>query len=538
MSFGEFIFPLTEWFRRTRVNLLWPEYEGREEIIELVETKRDPKVSDLKERLWKKDKDGKFIDIGDYPLSEEKLQEFANVLEALDEDCHGKDVEKAKETRRMGNRIDCPTTALKYYNESLRNAEYGSTDMALAYANRAACFYKMELNKLAFMEINRAKEAKFPTHLRAKLAILLADVIFRLNEESFLEIQLEHKKKPTELSFLANEDHPPLADVVTIKNDRTFGRHMLSKFPLRPNDVILVEEDYLRTVDHLESSFRACATCFEMDKNFIPCEKCREVVFCNEYCRERNHVHAWECNTFITTLEFEMKLPLHSMLKAFDTFTRNDKLDLNSLRNHVKLWLKTIDDLPSTTHDSRSKYEFFFKLSRATLCEELLSHKQKPHEMVYLIENMLLKIPKIAEAFQYRDDYYFLRHLIIHHCIVIKTNCFGDEHSTSLGLIQSLFNHSCDPNVFNRHEGAKHIYYLKKRVRRNAQLYISYVYLFHPTERRQEVLHEHWGFICACKRCVRRSGSKEVYQDANSILSVLSDRFSDEYDGEYSRSDE
>ncbi|XP_031632222.1 SET and MYND domain-containing protein DDB_G0273589-like [Contarinia nasturtii] len=507
-----------EWIRR---NIMC---SSGGEFIELGNLRCEPTVQQMKEMLWKKDSDGNFIDFGDFEINAQQKVELDSKYGACNPDMGGKNNEKSIKLRKKGNTLVCPLKALDCYNHSLRLAENESKHVALAYSNRAACFYEMGFYDEASEDISRVREAQLPEHLQTKLKLLSSDV--KVGQSKHAPFEPKPHKNRMNLSYVQNKNYPCLADVVKIKESEKYGRYLRSKYKLKANDMILIEKDYLRTVDDLNGGIRTCTTCFAEDKNFIACPQCTDAMFCDENCRRESPIHSWECNTFITTIEFDLKLPIHSVLMAFDLFTCNDKIDTKALINHVKQMLKTMDKLPESTHDSTSKYEFFFKMSKCTVSEKLISYKLKSHEAVYVIEKLLLKIPKIAEAFQNRRDRVFLMHLILHHCLIIKTNGFGSAHSSKLGLVQSLFNHSCQFNTAHISIQNESFYWIKKKVKRNDQLYISYVNVNLPTELRKRRL-ETWGFVCSCNLCAPNSQNK-CLKKINAILY----RFDDDDDND------
>ncbi|XP_031623718.1 uncharacterized protein LOC116341024 [Contarinia nasturtii] len=506
-------------------NLMWTRKK------KTVETEEFP-VKDPSKYLWEKDKDSdQYIDLFSIALEDEVKNEVEEEFEELTQNPDRKENAKSKNYRDIGHTIVDPFVALNTYNKSLRYAEIGSRHVSLAYANRASCFYELTEYKKAFVSINMAKEdVHFPTFLLAKLAELEENIKARFREKH--EKEIEEVGDPTEvrreLAYAANKKHPCLSDVVKIKESKQYGRYIVSKYKLPADQIILIEEAYLHAFD--TESLRSCGTCLTEDVNFIACEGCTETMFCNKECQARNELHKWECNTFLTSVIHQIRIAIYSILLAIDAFTTNGETDVNELIQGVEKLYKEKEkkQYPESTLDSKSKYQFFFKLAISGLDPE---RAELVIRIIYMIFLMVLKIPKNQSLFVDEKSRRFLQHLITHHICVINTNSFGEENSTTLGLVESLFNHSCAPSINRELISNEQYYYTGKKVQEGVQLFITYLNLeaYKDKSVRQKKLRENWCFDCNCIVCAPKEPS--LADKCNSaLMTILYNQFEREFE--------
>ncbi|XP_031622983.1 SET and MYND domain-containing protein DDB_G0273589-like [Contarinia nasturtii] len=507
-------------------NFLWP--RSAAEYIDLVEQP----VEDPTAIIWKTDEVGEYVDIcGSLIEVNEFNEEFQELIE--------KPVEKNNKLstmkRRFGNLVLCPYAALDFHNESLRYAEIGSIHVALAYANRASCFFELELyDQMAVNIVLATSDETFPKYLLPKIMELkkTADSIKKnvgqeeTYEEAFAAWVKRAIGREPQLSYLASKKHPCLADVVEIKESAQYGRYIVSKYELPADQIILIEEYYLNAAD--VKKLRSCATCSKEDNNFIACEHCTGAMFCDKTCQNRNELHKWECNTFITSIYNRARTIIYSILLAIEAYTENGRINVNELMEYVKEMLDKrkngTDKLPESTLDSKSKYQFFLKLAICDLQSEL---KETFTSLIYVTFSLLMSVPKIEAAFKSEKERNFLMHLIGHHILVISTNAFGDEDKLSLGLIESLFNHSCKPNIDRKQFLNKQYYFIANKVGKGVQLFISYLNteaLKTSSTNRRQILFRGFGFICNCIICAPKVPT--IFDKCNrKVFNILVNRF-------------
>lgn len=217
--------------------------------------------------LWKKESVGsndRYVDL--FALSQEdKWQQFQLDLQVdlLKTHQFGKDNQRSTELRIQGNQLFHSKKwfdAMMCYNESLRFAEFESENVALAYANRSMCFFHMRLYDEVLIDIEHATNLYLPDHLKSNL-------------EEYKQLSLQRKKskdptKPPELSYNANENFPCLADVIEIRCDDEFGRHLVATRDISVGQIIMIEEHFAES--RIDEMVPKCYTCFCSLRNPVP----------------------------------------------------------------------------------------------------------------------------------------------------------------------------------------------------------------------------------------------------------------------------
>ncbi|XP_055326476.1 SET and MYND domain-containing protein 4-like [Sitodiplosis mosellana] len=408
-----------------------------------------------------------------------------------------KDNEKSLESRTRGNEIFAAKNwedAMEHYNQSLRNAEVGSENVALAYSNRSACFFYMQMYDEALVDIELAKKENLPYRLLPKL---------QERRQKCLELANTVQRMPEyqpKLDYEPNKQFPCLANLVKIEQNDEFGRYLVANSDIPKGKTILLEEHF--AVSHIED-FSICYTCYRATfSNYLACEHCTNVMFCSVECKNRNKTHEWECGTFFGMRFFNdvkiqkflhrTRLIVQTILTAVTTFPNVETL-MQFVENTLR---EDPDKLPTSMHDNVSKYHFFFKLKKRMV---------NPLDGVKRVYQWIMLLPKIRALFDNVEKQHFLMHLIAHHSLIVDTNSIGSKESSNVNIVFSMFNHCCEPNV--KESSSEKITYCttSRPVKKGEQLFISYLSpdeMKLPKEKRQEKLRNAWGFVCKCKKCV------------------------------------
>lgn len=403
-----------------------------------------------------------------------------------------KDNQRSTVLRSDGNekfRLEKWEDAMECYNQSLCFAEIGSENVGLAFANRSACFFRMQMYDKVLVDIELAKQSQVPDRLLPKLAVRQRD------SQDLIKSKLPAKRIP-KLSYAPNKNWPSMADVIEVKTSPEFGRHMVSKCDIPAGKTILVEENFMMVNDCDET---LCCTCFREKANFIACAKCSEVMFCSIECMNENTSHQFLCGTFFKKLHIEDQFQIKLVLLAIELFE-----NFESLKKFVEIIL--VEDplkLPASLTDKKSKYHFYLKLGKVPPTTfEILSESFK----IYL---NVQAIPKIAKFFDTVEAKRFLMHLVANHFLITNNNSYGTDRSTSVGLVLSMINHSCAPNVHNYPIANYRTNVTIRPVRKGQQLFSTYLSGGEkPLVERQKELHQWWGFVCKCESC--RLGDRPI----------------------------
>lgn len=211
-------------------------------------------------------------------------------------------------------------------------------------------------------------------------------------------------------------------------------------------------------------------------------------MYCNEVCRESDETHHYLCNNFLANVGYEHRFVIDSILLALEAHDN----DVNSLMRHVEEMIKKPGKLPPDLLTKKNKYEFFFKLAA---CKPNWYENKSVTvlQTTYTILIMLTKVPKIGMNFTQESRRTFLVHLIIHHIDVLETNSFGTKHGSTLGLFESLFNHSCKPNLGHDKCTSYMFYYANQNIKAGTKLEISYISVGLDANLRRMKLKLSWG---------------------------------------------
>lgn len=394
--------------------------------------------------------------------------------------------------------------AMVLYNKSICFAKIDSENLSLAYANRSMCFLKMDLYEKCLADIRLAEKRNCPENTLKKLQSRKAKCMQMLSFNA--------QPIPDEsTNFETNNLVPYMSSALKIEQSQQYGRMVTCVRDIDIGETVLVEETYIHLARVFE--FNECSNCTRQQMNFIPCNVCSNVMFCNEEC-VINSIHEYECDIFLEKEHScdSLWLPfvLRSILVGINTFSTIDEMMIN-----VGKWLRTdLKELSELNTSLESKYKTFFMLSTGE------SRVNEYTKSAYIIFNAIMKSGKLAVKFPTIVEQRFLIHLIIHHCLIIQINSFGgcttDEHTMleestrtdnsaykhCIDLITSYFNHSCIPNVVRLEKENFTVIKAIAPIKRDEQIFITYVEAFAmDMYERQYHLKNVYGFKCNCELC-------------------------------------
>lgn len=385
--------------------------------------------------------------------------------------------------------------AMNWYNQSLCFAEIGSMNIALAYASRSACFFHMQKYRQALIDIELAEKAMLPDHLSSEIDQRKRECE---NFLSVVERTIDHTAK---LSYETSRNFPGLANVIEMKTSSEFGRHFVANCDIPVGKIILKEEQFIGVRKDSETMY--CCQCLQVRANFIACKQCTNTLFCDEKCIELNTCHKFECGTQLNLLHHEVKYHMHAIFMAIEAFQ-----NIEQLIRFIDQYLIDAKNVPMSLQDSKSKYGYFFTLSKSLPTADDIF-------LVNKIYTDLLNIPKILELFDSEVKRRFLMHLVAHHFLIILNNTHGGRSYQSLGLIFSMFNHSCAPNLLQYFDKRQHLVTIRP-VKNGDQLFICYLGKGNQLlDERRTALKSNWNFLCKCERCnlIERTIDYTFYSD-------------------------
>lgn len=162
--------------------------------------------------------------------------------------------------------------ALIFYNKSICNANAGTKEFAMGFANRSAVYMEVGEFEMCLENIQLAVDCGYPAE---KMETLL------LRRAKCQDMLATYEPDPDDdpwsffkLTRPANEKLPFVAKCVQMKVSKRFGRHLVTTEALKAGDVICIEEPFHKFIMN-ESRFANCTNCLKSDKlNLFPCLEC------------------------------------------------------------------------------------------------------------------------------------------------------------------------------------------------------------------------------------------------------------------------
>lgn len=391
------------------------------------------------ENLWKKENVGDtplYIDLCKSVKAEYRI-ETANQLQQLTSKYNStssKSNEKSSDYLQYADQFyqhldfEC---AMHNYTKALCYAEIGTANVSMALANRAQCFFQMKQYDRAMVDINLALEAGCTTKGLMSNLRKLQDVC-----QAAIDVDERVRKadeRQYQLDFEEHTKFPCLANVANVQQNAKFGKHIVAKQDIDVGKVVLVEENFVSVAQCDE---RTCYTCLAESKNFIACPCCTDVVFCDEKCMNSNETHRLECHTIYHEMAYKMQFIIRTVLVATTAFPSIDHL-MTFVEDHIGR-----ETLPKPLTDLQSKYSLYFMLKKFPLGGNAIND-------VHNLLESAMAIPSVRQTFATLQHKRFLMHLLLHHLAANINNGYENDHTTSIGLVLCLFNHSCAPNLFN-----------------------------------------------------------------------------------------
>lgn len=426
-----------------------------------------------------------------------------------------KNNEISSQRREMGNsefkestKTNMWTNTIELYNDSLRFAKNGSVNIALAYGNRSACFYRMGLYNECLIDIELAKKANYPESLGTKLDERKELCLKRISEVGESKNGFDLK-----LDFNPNEKFPCLADVVKI--DRIPNSQAYGLFATKDIDVgKVISVDKAFTTYVFDQYGSACNICLGSFTNLIPCPNCTEALFCRD-C-QGHFLHEYECGiryTIDINMNGQIMSEFRNTIYAISMFSSIDEL-MSFVEDAIK---SNPYEMPTSLSGYRAKYRVYLKLpvrSNPSACWVLTYWS-------FCVYNMILDHPVIGLNFQSTKHQRFLMHFTMMNFLISKqhSQCIqrltpaqmslsyddGDQVNfvrTQTNIIKKYLKHSCNPNVVEMCRNGDSVLTTIRPIKKGDQLLnVIMDILKEPNEMRRKILLEVKYFNCMCLRC-------------------------------------
>lgn len=318
-------------------------------------------------------------------------------------------------------------------------------------------------------------------------------------------IRINQEESEPSLSLDPDKHFPCLANVLKIQTDKKFGRYVVAKTDIDVGQTLLLEDPFVFVMDISDRTL--CFTCSKAVKNFIPCRNCVCAMFCDEQCMRKNQIHKVICGS---VCNLPPRPEVFSIVIALNAFP-----EVDDLMEFVDKQLASPKfEIPKSCPDAQAEYGMFLKLNS-------LPTDATPEEIrnITFSYQCIMDIPAVKVLFNSKRKQRFLQHLIWQHRLIIKNGLskgFRRGEYGGLGIIQSLFNHSCMPNLQRKIVKNKLCYITIRPAKKGEQLFISYIDKNDlwdlPTEERQTYLLDNFKFKCTCARCIPKFNLRNEIQ--------------------------
>lgn len=193
---------------------------------------------------------------------------------------------KAESAKTQGNKCYVEKKffdALEKYNECLCYAEIGSEILGLAYANRSAVYFELQIYDKSLKNIDLARSNGYPN----KNAMILDARAQKCIEKIRSGADAEKANDPFDFIKLTYESNRSntltVSNCLKLKVNDKFGRHIITDRELKVGDIIAIEQPHFKILksdsryEGCEDNFRyqRCAFCLKSNlMDLIPCETC------------------------------------------------------------------------------------------------------------------------------------------------------------------------------------------------------------------------------------------------------------------------
>ncbi|KAK3860966.1 hypothetical protein Pcinc_033028 [Petrolisthes cinctipes] len=492
-------------------------------------------------------------------------EEIQNLLEVLYDRCdgHGKCEKSAVEAKIKGSKAYMKKRdgeALSKYNECLRLAPPDSPTLPIAYANRSAVLVQMAKYEDALHDLDRAEVAGYPSSLQHKLLARRIKCHTALGQLEQAREALQRLKNmplspnikekvdkevaeletalaaPVPAHSTPSQVHPTVPGMVggenaTVKyltaafemgENEKFGRHVVAKEDVAPGSVIMVEKPFavLLVPDLLTSH---CLTCLSPAPLPLPCEGCRDVVYCSEECQREgaSGCHRYECRLLhlLSSVGIAHLALRIIFIAGWDLHCqiRDEKIEAG----------KVVGTGPNGNYNEGKEGSYravYHLMPHLTSCSP-------EDQLQYCLASILLasamadRTDFVTDKVEKTVDVAGLAAALMRHVAQLVSNAHAvtrverivNEAGNKVEEVQqkrvasaiyptaSLMNHSCKPNIINNFIGDLLVIRTIEDVKEGDQIYNCYGphYCRQTREDRQESLKQQYFFTCKCYPCTQ-----------------------------------
>jgi len=325
-----------------------------------------------------------------------------------------------------------------------------------------------------------------------------------------LGIDMEQYNKSTK-----EESYKFLSSKLKLENSAKKGRFVVATEDIEAGEPVIAEQPIL-TFLHKSHMYSNCSVCLRPVLEAVTCNKCNQIIFCSQDCKEKGVFHNWECG-FTDYIPAQGKVALVIRLftsGSLDYFIENKsrivsevmgQADLNENKNINSIFQLQAgnrnDSMYNLTKFSWSYYILFALNQMGYFQNKDIHNFGAEHIFIAELADRLLRIAddnchEICEL-DVPDENLLLN---------LQDICQGSVDIVKVigaGIYPniSLFNNSCDVNTMKAHKsGTTEIITAKRKIQAGEEIsdfYGENYFLSDKFARRNNL-----GFSCCCKACV------------------------------------
>jgi len=460
-------------------------------------------------------------------------------------------------------------SSIKFYTNSILSCPpRNKNEISIAYANRSAALFQLELFADCIADIDSALNHSYPAHLLPKILIRKVKSLKNLGKTEDCEIvsaQLDEAMKNLQLAETkTGKTQELLKEVKNLSNRRLNisegtskenvqtltevpillygenslfkhassaldirysddkGRYVITNQDIKAGDTLFVEPPNAWVVlpDFHESRCHHCTK--ELTQRY-PCLQCGSTWYCSNACRSQSWAkyHSIECG-LIPVLELigiahlGIRIAISFGLKEVLAHVNSEE-SLTKLPGvdspYITSDYPTVYHLVSHTEKMAAEelYQYSFTAALLTLLLERHSRffEDEPESSCFVVGGLILNhiCQMVSNA-----------HAITELCTFEGSNPSTvnerqERIATAIYPSASLMNHSCNPTVINSFQGNRLVVRAIKDVKKGGEIFNCYGPHYRRMRRseRLEALEAQYSFTCQCQSCL--DTDTEDFQD-------------------------
>uniref|UniRef100_A0ABD2VX96 SET domain-containing protein n=1 Tax=Trichogramma kaykai TaxID=54128 RepID=A0ABD2VX96_9HYME len=368
----------------------------------------------------------------------------------------------------------------------------------------------------------------------SNLPVESANFILNIIRKTKSEVATMKKFKPKNQEFLQEKQRynkiimdrekvDPF-DFVEIKQTENMGRGLYAKTDFKTGDLVLVEKPYL-IGPNFSNRYVFCSHCLSVAWTGIPCETCHDYIFCSLKCKNMawEEYHCIECSItpYLILCDPEITLLIHTSLKFLISLVKDNKT-IQELKSKLKIStngqvkmmndksdqkINLFNELMSLSYTSSLYQNIIFNTVKALICmakyTSFFSEKLKNRDYEDLSKDedflffgsLLLRLVhiEIVNVHEISDPIFESNNLLAKKSTRSRGYC--------LGLISSMTNHSCAPNIRRCFtDDMKHVFYATEPIASGTELLDSYTDCFYESPLTLRI-EQRKNFVCKCIAC-------------------------------------